>query len=432
MPLAPTPIAHRRLVAWSATAALLASSLGIGGPPSPARAGWNTIEVTTIEDELNADGDCSLREAIVAANTNLPVDGCPAGSPSTGPNPDIVTLGAHAYVLTIEGRTEDAGATGDLDITDSIRIEGVRGGTSISGAAIDRIFDVAPGVHAWFIGLELIHGDAGDEAGGAIRLRDGCATGGPASGRVWRSIVRSSAAVDGGGIYGGDCRYLELHSSAIVNNRAEDRGGGIAIEGPQSVIAIDNSTISSNAATTGGGIWASVADADQYSPWRFTTIAHNSAPASAGFWYSGYANKGVTRTIVAENDGPDCGGLTIWGSYNVIDDFSCAEEWIEVLDEPGLGPLTALASPQAAGLGVNFTFVHPLLPTSDAIDIDFDDCIFLYPVDQADRPRNVDGNGDGIARCDSGAYEASEVTAEPPQPTPSNAPTLPDTAMAVP
>lgn len=39
-----------------------------------------TILVTTLEDELNTDGDCSLREALKAANTNAPVDACPAGS----------------------------------------------------------------------------------------------------------------------------------------------------------------------------------------------------------------------------------------------------------------------------------------------------------------------------------------------------------------
>jgi CSLREA domain-containing protein len=38
-----------------------------------------TIQVTTFEDELNSDNDCSLREAIQAANFDMPVDACPAG-----------------------------------------------------------------------------------------------------------------------------------------------------------------------------------------------------------------------------------------------------------------------------------------------------------------------------------------------------------------
>ena len=37
-----------------------------------------TITVNTLDNELNTDGDCSLREAITAANTNAPVDGCTA------------------------------------------------------------------------------------------------------------------------------------------------------------------------------------------------------------------------------------------------------------------------------------------------------------------------------------------------------------------
>jgi len=39
-----------------------------------------SIVVNTPEDELNTDGDCSLREAITAANTDAPSDACPAGN----------------------------------------------------------------------------------------------------------------------------------------------------------------------------------------------------------------------------------------------------------------------------------------------------------------------------------------------------------------
>jgi CSLREA domain-containing protein len=46
------------------------------------------IQVSTLEDELNTDGDCSLREAMKAANTNLAVDACLAGEVLT----DTVTF----------------------------------------------------------------------------------------------------------------------------------------------------------------------------------------------------------------------------------------------------------------------------------------------------------------------------------------------------
>src|SRR3990170_5334510 len=70
------------------------------------------IAVNTSTDELNADGDCSLREAIQAANTDTAVDACPAGSGA-----DTITLPAGTYNLTMAGTGGDANATGDLDIT---------------------------------------------------------------------------------------------------------------------------------------------------------------------------------------------------------------------------------------------------------------------------------------------------------------------------
>ena len=58
-------------------------------------AGAATINVTTTADELNSDGDCSLREAVRAANTDATVDACPAGSGT-----DTIIVPAGDYVLT--------------------------------------------------------------------------------------------------------------------------------------------------------------------------------------------------------------------------------------------------------------------------------------------------------------------------------------------
>ena len=45
--------------------------------PAPAMAVASVIPVTTTADEVNTDGECSLRGAIVAANTNAAFDACP-------------------------------------------------------------------------------------------------------------------------------------------------------------------------------------------------------------------------------------------------------------------------------------------------------------------------------------------------------------------
>src|SRR5437773_11948373 len=67
------------------------------------------IMVNTAIDELNRDGNCSLREAIRAANLDTAVDGCLAGN-----GDDTIFVPAGIYTLTLTGSNEDNAATGDL------------------------------------------------------------------------------------------------------------------------------------------------------------------------------------------------------------------------------------------------------------------------------------------------------------------------------
>ncbi len=54
-----------------------------------------------------------------------------------------INVYAGTYTLTIAGTAEDAAATGDLDITEDIIINGsASSATIIDGNAIDRVFDV--------------------------------------------------------------------------------------------------------------------------------------------------------------------------------------------------------------------------------------------------------------------------------------------------
>src|SRR5215467_8584208 len=81
-----------------------------------------TINVSTTNDVINStDGFCSLREAVIAANTNaasgLAVGECPAGDNGST---DTINLAANqTYSLTIDGADEDSSVTGDLDIADN-------------------------------------------------------------------------------------------------------------------------------------------------------------------------------------------------------------------------------------------------------------------------------------------------------------------------
>src|SRR5262245_1252485 len=89
-----------------------------------------TFNVTTTLDVVDpADGKRSLREAIGQANAH-------AGA-------DEVIIPAGVFKIAIAGVGEDANATGDFDISDTLTIRGAGAGlTIIDGQQLDRLFDV--------------------------------------------------------------------------------------------------------------------------------------------------------------------------------------------------------------------------------------------------------------------------------------------------
>lgn len=130
---------------------IILASLGLTSPVLA-----NTITVSTVDDELNADGDCSLREAIQAANTNAAVDACAAGSGA-----DTISIPDGEFHLTLGPAGEDANAGGDLDITESLTLAGTSlEGTIVDGQNADTILHmVAPG-NLSLSNLSLIHGQS--------------------------------------------------------------------------------------------------------------------------------------------------------------------------------------------------------------------------------------------------------------------------------
>lgn len=75
-----------------------------------------TIHVDSLLDENSssaANGTCTLREALVAANSNAAVDTCIAGQAGA----DVISLPAGTIALTLTGATDD---TGDLDLLQDV------------------------------------------------------------------------------------------------------------------------------------------------------------------------------------------------------------------------------------------------------------------------------------------------------------------------
>jgi CSLREA domain-containing protein len=96
-----------------------------------AHAATFVVTKTADTNDGTCDSDCSLREAIIAANAN--------------PGADVITLPAGTYTLTIPGAGEDGGATGDLDILGDLTINGAGASTTIvNGGGLDRVSTSCP------------------------------------------------------------------------------------------------------------------------------------------------------------------------------------------------------------------------------------------------------------------------------------------------
>ena len=79
---------------------------------------------------------------------------------------DTITVPAGTYTLTRAGTGEDAGNTGDLDITDDVIINGnAAAATIVDGNSLDRVFDIL-GASATFTNLTVSGGSITSDGGG--------------------------------------------------------------------------------------------------------------------------------------------------------------------------------------------------------------------------------------------------------------------------
>ncbi len=424
-------------------------------------------------------GDCSLREAVIAANTNGEADTINL------PPASVLPPNTDGYTLTIGGRNEEAARRGDLDITSNVDIVGTTSANfpvvNVQSANIDRIFDIKSGVTANISQLVISGGDA-QQVGGGIRnsgtltltgsvVRDNTTgstgdidqrRGGGiynlASGdlTLLRTTVRNNVSRgDGGGIYnfGGNATLtastvdsnrasddgggisnrnggtLTLIRSTVSNNQSADEGGGIRVRDQtapftQTTLNATNSTISGNrAGDQGGGVFGGPNSVVTFTG---VTINGNEAPNDASNVFStGQAI--FDKTIVANGSSvPNCNQAFTSEGNNLEDDGSCGFNQPSDVNNvaPLLGPL------QDNG---GFTQTHALQDGSPAIDgVEAGECAPLTQDQRTiDRPQDGDANVNGTQPlCDIGAYEVEDDN-EPPVANDDAAATLEDTAVTI-
>jgi CSLREA domain-containing protein len=227
-----------------------AAALGLLPLLFPLSAHAGTITVTTSFDEMVPGGTCSLREAVQTANTDANFGGCKDADPS---KPDVIKLAGGDYHLSIPG-TDDANANGDLDVSETLTIQGlganatgIDGNGSITG---DRAIQVSGGTLA-VKGLTVYDGTAGGSGNGGGILGDP----GTVVSLTGCEVSGNTAAFNGGGIAAATAK---LTNSTVSGNTAAGFGGGIEA----TTVTLTKSTVDGNAATvdSGGGIFATTAN----------------------------------------------------------------------------------------------------------------------------------------------------------------------------
>lgn len=427
-------------------------------------AGAADIQVTKTEDSNDGvcNADCSLREAVQRANATLD-DGrilLPTGTYR------LSLLPLREGFVIVE---EDNNLNGDLDVmyNDLVIVGAGQGKTIIDAEDNSRLFDIHSATRVRLEQMTLRNGRTSG-FGGAIRNRGdlvlehvavensqmlGEVGAGGAIANFSRLDVSSSRFTDnrtygtvgygeGGAIFNQRNGWLRVRNSGFTGNNSYDeldtgRGGAIYNEGVADVarstfyrnkggeygtgaailnaeggtIKLSNSTLSGTRGYYSHGAFAngqpgSRNNANSEALLVNVTLADN-------YGLVALYNLGrmtVRNSIVAGNyDIPDEGPRRIANCRNGAGAVFQASGLL--LGEDGFGcqadlpiddgtTFSAVLGPLAEQPGA--PSVHPLLTGSPAVDAGVGSC---SSIDQRKAPRPQDGDGDGVADCDLGAYE---------------------------
>jgi hypothetical protein len=256
-----------------------------------------TITVTINVTSINADGQCSLIEAIVNANNDAATHpDCPAGNGA-----DMIVLPTDTHTVT--GVNNDTyGPSGLPVITSQITISG-NGATIVRrGRSAFRLITVSHSGDLTLQNMTLSKGNSSYWGGGAA-FNSGTLA-------IESSTISGNTADGGGGVK--NFGALTITDSTISDNRAHGAGGVYNKDG---MVIIQNSTISGNTAAAGGG---GVANFSDYFPSivtiRNSTISGNHAESGGGvqnvsFYYENYSSLTITNSTISGNKADEGGGV---------------------------------------------------------------------------------------------------------------------------
>jgi hypothetical protein len=409
-------LSHLRLL----TIAILAAG--------PAQADTTVLTVDSSAQQFSA-GDlptnCTLGDALDAANADAAVDGCVHPNLGTGGPFELEMLPGTGPFVLAGSRPARLGRVGlpvvRADVT--LRANGNTIERNPAFACPDpvggefRLFEIDPGAR-------LVLEDVG--------LHNGCA---PSSGAIHnlgqlvlrRSLVSNNEATSGdGGAIGNQGGNAEIVESTIGDNQASDEGGAIT-NARGSVLVVRRSTLARNGARVGGGIQNIGSDATLLN----STVSTNTATEGGGIANGGGASLTLLNATIAGNTASQGRGLynfdgTMTFANSILADRcfflrspGAADAGNNVERWNGCG-LTAASSIVNVSTGITGladnggpTPTHGIVMGSPAVGAgDMATCL-LAGVDGMDQ-RGVgrpDGDPAGGGSCDVGAFEFADCDA---------------------
>ncbi len=258
--------------------------------------------VTKIADtnDGTCDADCSLREAILAANAAVSDDVIDFDATVFG-SPQAIVLSLGELVIVANGSLAINGTGADM--------------LTIDGNLTSRIFRTGTGVVAVVNDMRLTRGNGvsavSNNSGGAILNDAGTMT---LNNLI---ITANTVTVNGGGIRNsGTGSVLNINNCVISNNTAQTSSGGGMQNFSTSTVTITNSIFVGN--TSGGSTGGGGAQLNGTVRITNSTFANNNAPgASGGGIQSNGSNQIITNSTFSGNTSTNNGGGIHRGTTNV-------------------------------------------------------------------------------------------------------------------
>jgi len=399
----------------------------------------------------------ALPAASLAATIRVPADAASiqqAIDASVSGDTVLVSPGTYVENITFRGKAISVESEQGPAVT---IIDGGGAGSVVTFAsgegrgAVLRGFTIRHGLNSFSGGGVLIQNSSPSIIGNTIVNNGACSGAGIYSyfsspliqgNTISRNFVYACSGASGLGVYVGGNSAAELIENVISENSGFANGGGVTLFAAGNVVLRSNViarnvTSGFSPCTSGGGIW--MVNFSQATIVN-NLIVGNAAGCGGGFYWGG--SSGVTtfaNNTFADNDGPEGSAIDVSGVdtrhliYNNIvigkpgqTAFYCGNSistpspivnTSDVFSQGGLayGGTCADQTGVRGNQSIDPVFVrnaiadllgdYHLQPTSPLVDAGDNAAPGLPSTDLDGRPRIADGNADGDARIDIGAYE---------------------------